>query len=301
MTRKRFHRQSKANTEPQGMSMAGNFAGSGGTKIFWQAWLPPAVRETAEERKSRPLILLAHGLGEHSSRYENVVNQLLYRGYPVFALDHRGHGRSEGKRGHITSFSEYLEDLKTLQALAMEKTGKSRVVLVGHSLGGLIALAYALENQGMLAGVVASGPALKFKVQVPWIKAFLGKTLSRILPALTMDNGLDPAHLSHDPKVVQDYIQDPLVHKKVSARWFTEVNARMEWALAQAPQLSLPVLLIHGSDDQLTDPRATETFAQKVGSARKKLIIYPGFYHESFNEVEKEKVLRDLENWLKEI
>lgn len=283
------------------MSMAGNFAGSGETKIFWQAWLPPAVRETAEERKSRPLILLAHGLGEHSSRYGSLVNQLLYRGYPVFALDHRGHGRSEGKRGHITSFSEYLEDLKTLQALAMEKTGKSRVVLIGHSLGGLIALAYALENQGMLAGVVASGPALKFKVQVPWIKAFLGKTLSRILPALTMDNGLDPAHLSHDPKVVQDYIQDPLVHKKVSARWFTEVNARMEWALAQAHQLSLPVLLIHGSDDQLTDPRATETFAQKVGSTRKKLIIYPGFYHESFNEVEKEKVLRDLENWLSEI
>jgi alpha-beta hydrolase superfamily lysophospholipase len=283
------------------MSMAGNFSGSGETKIFWQAWLPPAVRETAEERKSRPLILLAHGLGEHSSRYGSLVNQLLYRGYPVFALDHRGHGRSEGKRGHIMSFSEYLEDLKTLQALAMEKTGKSRVVLIGHSLGGLIALAYALENQGMLAGVVASGPALKFKVQVPWIKAFLGKTLSRIMPALTMDNGLNPAHLSHDPKVVQDYIKDPLVHNKVSARWFTEVNTRMEWALARAHQLSLPVLLIHGSDDQLTDPRATEAFAQKVDSTRKKLIIYPGFYHESFNEVEKEKVLRDLEIWLKEI
>ena len=281
--------------------MAGNFTGSGGTKIFWQAWLPPASRETMEERKSRPLILLAHGLGEHSSRYGNIVNRLLSRGYPIFALDHRGHGRSEGKRGHIMSFSEYLEDLKTLQALALEKTGKNRTVLIGHSLGGLIALCYALENQETLAGVVSSGPALKLRVQVPWIKAFLGKTLSRILPALTMDNGLNPEHLSHDPKVVQDYIQDPLVHKKVSARWFTEINSRMEWALAQAPKLTIPVLLIHGADDQLTDPRGTEAFAQKAGSVRKKLIIYPGLYHESFNEVEKEKPLRDLENWLNEV
>ena len=283
------------------MSMAGYFPGSGGTKIFWQAWLPPATRETAEERKSRPLILLAHGLGEHSGRYGNVVNRLLPRGYTIFALDHRGHGRSEGKRGHITNFSEYLEDLKTLQNLAKEKTEKNRAVLIGHSLGGLIALAYALENQGMLAGVVSSGPALKFKVQVPWIKAFLGNTLSRILPGLTMDNGLNPEHLSHDPKVVQDYQEDPLVHKKVSARWFTEINSRMDWALANAHQLTIPILLIHGSDDQLTDPRGTESFAQQVSSTRKKLIIYPGFYHESFNEVEKEKALRDLENWLNEI
>ncbi|MCX5868303.1 MAG: lysophospholipase [Proteobacteria bacterium] len=298
MTRKRFHRQSKANSEPQGMTMAGYFPGAGGTKIFWQAWVPPTDRENTEERKSRPLILLAHGLGEHSGRYANVVNRLFPRGYPIFALDHRGHGRSEGKRGHIESFSEYLEDLKTLQALAVEKTGKNRVILIGHSLGGLIALAYALENQGTLAGVVASSPALKLKVQVPWIKAFLGKTLSRIFPTLSMDNGLNAEYLSHDPQVVKNYLEDPLVHKKVSARWFTEINSRMESTQAQAFQLTIPILLIHGGDDQLTDPRGTETFASRVGSVRKKFITYPGFYHESFNEVEKEKALRDLENWL---
>ena len=271
----------------------GFFPGAGGLKIYWQGFISPAAGPSGP-----PLVLVAHGLGEHGGRYRNVIDRLLPLGHPVFLLDHRGHGRSGGKRGHINSFSEYLDDLRTFRRLALEETGRERVILLGHSLGGLIALCFALENPGLLAAVVASSPALRVNAPVPAVKAALGKVLSRLLPSLTMDNGLDPEHLSHDPRVVREYVDDPLVHKKVSARWFTEFTARMEWARAEAPRLRLPLLLLHAGDDRLTDPAGSEQFFQRAGSARKNLIRYPGLYHAIFNEVGKEQVFQDLEKWI---
>lgn len=276
----------------------GEFPGTGGTRIYWQGWIPAGNGPAGADS---PLVLVVHGLGEHSGRYANVVNHLLPRGISLFALDHRGHGKSGGKRGHCNAFSEYLEDLDTLRSLAIEKSGRSRVIILGHSLGGLIALRYALEKQDVLSAVIVSSPFLGLRASVPRAKIILGRVLSRMLPAVTMDNQLNPEFLSHDSRVVKTYIEDPLVHRKVSARWFTETTLTQQWLHAHVHELSLPLLILQAGDDQIVDPDASEAICRKAGSSRKRFIAYPGFYHEIFNEIEKEKVFLDLENWIENL
>ncbi len=238
--------------------------------------------------------VLVHGLGEHSGRYERLTRNLLENSFNVLRFDLRGHGRSEGRRGDIKTFEDYLCDLD----IALKEIEGKRFHLIGHSMGGLIVLKYALKNPERLKSVVASAPLLGLSFSPNPLKLFLGKLLYRIAPFVAMSNEIDPKALSHDEDVVQEYIRDPLVHRKITVRWFFETMKAMEEVNRSAQNLKVPVLLLHGSEDRLTDPNATMAFYEKVPSD-KEIHIYDGYYHEPFNEKDNEKVFEDLLRWLK--
>ncbi len=266
---------------------------SDGLSLFSRSWLPDGS----------PLAALAivHGLGEHSERYNHVGAYFAERGYAVFAVDLRGHGRSPGKRGHINHFDEYLNDAQALVNYAHSQAPTRPLFLLGHSMGGLIALTYAIKYPQELAAVIASGPGLRARMKVPAWKTTLGNIMSGVFPSLSMPNGIDPNHISHDPEIVSAYISDPLNHNKVTARWYTEFTKAGEWALQNANKLSIPALILQGGDDPIVDPSGAKAFFDGIRHNNKKHIEYPGLYHEILNEPEKLQVMDDISGQLSAI
>ena len=263
-----------------------------GVKIFYRQY-------AAESERAR--MVIAHGLGEHSGRYGNVVERMLPKGISVWVPDHRGHGQSGGKHGHVLKFSQYLSDLR----LSVELAGEDRpegmqCFLLGHSMGGLIALNFAQQFAGLIDGVIASSPALGVAIEIPGIKKILGSFMSYIWPGMTMGNELDAGKISHDSKVVSAYKTDPLVHDRVSARFFTEFLAAMDTVRAQASSLKVPILLQVAGDDHLVNARSSVQFFEKLDIEDKTLQVYDGGYHEIYNEGEdlRRQVFKDLEDWL---
>lgn len=247
----------------------------------------------------KAVLVVCHGLGEYGGRYGNLVNRVSPAGYAVFAHDHRGHGRSGGRRGHVDRFDRFLDDAYMVVQLARETYPDSKVFMLGHSMGGLISLAYALRHQDTLDGVIASGAALRLAVKVPVIKEFVGKHVASIWPTLSMGNELDPHHLTHDEEVVQAYIDDPLVHDRVTPRFFVEFTQAMQFTLNGAGALSsIPLLMFHGEADPIVAAEGTSEFFANAGSQDKKIEIFAGMYHEVLNEVDKDKALDLVQNWL---
>lgn len=267
----------------------GEFKGEHDVRIWYQAWAPQAPKA---------ILAMVHGLGEHSGRHGNLVDLLLPRGYVLYAHDQRGHGRSSGPQGHIDRFSDLTADVGRLLEQARIEHPDLPLFLFGHSLGGLIALRYALEHPRELDGVIASAPGLRRNFAVPWIKLFLGTVMSGVWPEFAQHSGLPAPLLSHDPQVAAAYLADPLVHDWASARLFTEVTRAGRDTLADAPGLAMPCLIMQGSADGLVDPEATREFYERAGAADKTLHVYDGFYHESLNEVERARPLADLAAWL---
>lgn len=270
----------------------GTLTSADGVKIFYRYF--PAESECGR-------MVIAHGLGEHSGRYGNVIKRLLPKGISVWLPDHRGHGQSEGKRGHVLNFIQYLSDLR----LSVERAGADRpegmkCFLLGHSMGGLIALFFAQQFPGFIDGVIASSPALGMAIEIPGAKKVLGSFMSYIWPGMTMGNELDATKVSHDPKMVRAYEIDPLVHDRVSARFFTEFLAAMETVNGQATRVKVPTLLQVAGDDHLVNARSTVQFFEKMDLADKTLHVYDELYHEIYNESEdlRRQVLKDLEDWL---
>lgn len=250
-------------------------------------------------------VMLVHGFGEHAGRYGNLYKHFVPKGYEVYAPDLRGHGLSEGLKGHVDKFSNYIEDLKILhKKIEGDKPAKCELtcgnILIGHSMGGLIALRYALDYPDGLCAVIVSGPLLKLAMPVPGWKKSMGKFMSRLFPKFRMPNELDPNLLSHDPQVAPMYEKDPLVNHMVSSRWFTEATAAMENVLARASSLRLPLLMLHGGSDKLCSVDGTKQFFDRCRSPDKTLKIYDGMYHEIFNEINHKQVMADIEAWLKE-
>jgi len=270
----------------------GRLTGADGVKIFFRHY-------AAESERAR--MVIAHGLGEHSGRYRNVVERMLPKGISVWVPDHRGHGQSEGKRGHVLNFVQYLADLRLSVELARKGRPEGmKCFLLGHSMGGLIALYFAQQYPGFIDGVVASSPALGMAVEIPSVKKALGSLMSYIWPGLTMGNELDAGKVSHDPEVVRAYKTDPLVHDRVSARFFTEFLAAIETVYVQASALKVPTLLQVAGDDQLVNARSSVQFFKQLDLEDKTLHVYDGRYHEIYNEGEdlRRQVLEDLEDWL---
>ena len=261
-------------------------------KIFYRKY------QAAPERAR---IVITHGLGEHSGRYGNVVRSLLPKGITIWALDHRGHGQSEGPRGHILSFGEYIDELYTLVQMSREGLPEGmKCFLMGHSMGGLIALNFALRYPDMIDGVIVSSPSLGLKAKVPLIKGALGMIMSSIWPGLALGNELDASKISHDEEVVRAYLNDPLVHDRISARWFTEFLSTIKAVSSLASKMEVSILMQVAGDDYLVDANASKAFFEKLILKDKALYIYDGLYHEIYNEREEQRsrVLTDLENWL---
>jgi alpha-beta hydrolase superfamily lysophospholipase len=243
-------------------------------------------------------VLIAHGFGEHSGRYEALTQHLTSRNYSVTAYDHRGHGLSDGLPGHVESFDEYDQDLAKLIESIRELRHPKRLFLIAHSMGGLIALRYLARNQGRVDAAVISAPLIAVAAPVPAYKLLIARVGARMAPRLRMDNEIYPAVLSRDPEVGRAYADDPLVNRKVSTRWFAEATRAMEEAAAWAAKITTPVLVMHGTDDRLASVEATKKLFQNIGSSDKELDIYPGFYHELFNEPEKHEVFERVTEWL---
>jgi len=259
-----------------------------GTPLHAMWWRP------AGEPKAT--VVQIHGLGEHSGRHEHVADRLVEAGYAVGAFDLRGHGQSPGGRGH-TPFDRTMEDIAACLAEARARVPGVPAFLFGHSLGGLLALTYALRLKPDLAGVIVSSAGLRSPVLEQQVKMTAAKLLGSALPTVAIPSGLDDAGLSRDPQVLEAYRADPLVHDKASFALGRDGAAGADWALAHAGDFTLPLLMVHGSDDPIAYARGTEEFASRVeGDVTVK--IYEGLLHEPHNEPEKDEVLGDIVEWL---
>ncbi len=268
------------------------FAGHNGLSIFYR-------HQTAQPERAR--MVIAHGLGEHSGRYVHIMEHMTRMGVSVWALDHRGHGKSEGARGHIRAFDEYIFDLKQMIAIVQKDMPPGmKLFLLGHSMGGCMALFFAQNFPEMIHGVIVSSPGLRPSMKIPAAKATIGKWMSLLWPSLAFDNELNAAHLSHDASVVDAYIHDPLVHRKVTARWFTEFLKAMDQTFQGASRLHMPVLMQVAGDDRLVDAASSKCFFENIPGRNKTLCFYDGLFHEIYNETDKErkKVIGDLKQWL---
>lgn len=255
-------------------------------------------RHWRAEEPVKAVILLAHGLGEHCGRYEAFARYFGERGFSVVAPDHLGHGASPGDRTHLAEFGDYLRPLDELRKLIGEWYPNLPCFLIGHSMGGLIAARYLLDKQDQFAGAALSGAALQAADPPSAFAMFLARLFSRWLPKMGMLQ-LDATQISRDPQVVQDYLDDPLVHNgKATARLVVELFGAMEEVEGGRQKITLPILVMHGSADAMTTSDGSEEFYNAVGSPDKQLEIYPDLFHEIFNEPERLKVLGDLATWL---
>ncbi len=259
-----------------------------GLNLFAQAWEP--------DETPRAAVCLIHGLGEHSSRYTHVAEAFNQAGFAMLAFDHRGHGKSPGKRGHIPDYESLLDDIAAALTVTRERYPEVPVFLYGHSMGGSLVLNYALRRNPQLAGVICTSPWIKLGFEPPVTQVILARIMNFMMPSFTQANDLDAQGLSRDPEVVKAYQEDPLVHDQASARFFVEFYGAGYWALEHASQLTMPLLLAHGSADKLTSPEASQEFAARAGELCT-LKIWDGYYHETHNEPEKDEVIAFYIQW----
>jgi alpha-beta hydrolase superfamily lysophospholipase len=247
-------------------------------------------------------IVIVHGYAEHAGRYAELVAALTAAGFACHLIELRGHGRSGGVRGYVRRFGDYLDDLDLfLQRIGeIQPLGSSAVprILVGHSLGGLISLAYVLRRPDAFAALAVSSPFLYPAIEAPALKVWLASIIARLAPTHLMKSEIASRWLSHDPAVVAAYDRDPFVFKTLSPHWFFEIRQAQEDLLARAGEIRLPALFLLGEDDHIADPTRSRQVFERLGSAEKQLVAYPGFFHEILNEVERARVVRDLLGWL---
>ncbi|MCL6581897.1 MAG: lysophospholipase [Firmicutes bacterium] len=287
----------------------GRRRGRAGVELFWREWLPgetggarPGAAGGGLPAPRGTVILLVHGAGEHSGRYGDLGTYFASRGVPVLAYDARGLGRSGGTPGHVDRFEDYVEDVLAFREMALERHPGARVVLVGHSMGGLVVLATALERPGAFAAVVASGPLLGIAAEVPKWKVALGRAVVKVAPKLTMTSAFDPSLLARNPAVGRRYSEDPYVlwrqGAKVTTRWFIEINRGMTETMARARELKTPVFILQGTADRVVSPDAAKAFFDALGDIPKAFRFLEGFYHELFQEDERGTVFAEIERWL---
>jgi acylglycerol lipase len=267
----------------------GELEGTKGMALAWQAWLP--------DQDPKAAVILSHGLAEHSGRYAHVATCLVRHGYGVYALDHRGHGRSQGRRAQIDRMAYVVDDLHAFVGLVRSEQPAKPLFLLGHSMGGAVAVNYTLEHPDELAGLVLSAPAVVIE-NAPAVQVRVGKILSAIAPGFPL-LALDGTAVSRDTGVVHAYDTDPLNYRgKIPVRTLAELVDTAEQVPDRLGDLRLPILLLQGTADRLVPLSATRLVHDRVSSPDRTLRLYEGLYHEVFNEPERDQVLADLCDWL---
>ncbi|QCB53641.1 alpha/beta hydrolase [Sphingopyxis sp. PAMC25046] len=260
-----------------------------GAKLHVTHWLP--------EGRPRAIVLLAHGYAEHAGRYAHVAKRLTDAGYAIYAVDHWGHGQSDGEGGYVPRFSAFLDGMSELLTLVEINHGDTPRLLLGHSMGGLIATLFLVERQQAFVAAALSGPAILPAEPPSRFTVWISRFLSRFFPRLGVLS-LDANGVSRDPAVVEAYRADPLVYDgKIGARLGKEFMDAMAVAQADASKIRLPILIQHGEADRLTAPAGSRYLFANVASKDKRLEIYPGLFHEIYNEPEQGAVLGDLVGW----
>ncbi|MBI3162574.1 MAG: lysophospholipase [Chloroflexi bacterium] len=261
-----------------------------GLDVFAQCWEPTMLQPKA-------VVCLVHGVGEHTSRYAHVAEAFGREGYILFGADLRGHGRSGGLRGHASSADDFIKDIDLLLDQARTRYPALPILLYGHSLGGILVLYYGLMRKPNVKGVVVTGPGLHTALEQQKAKLMMAKVLGSLVPTMLVDSGLDPKTISRDAGVVQAYVNDPLVHHKLSLGFGKAMIGVNAWTLAHAGEFSLPLLLLHGKADVLAFPSGSIEFAAALKD-NCTLMLWDGAYHEVHNEPEKIEVFKTMTIWM---
>ena len=266
----------------------GRFDGAGGVEVVYRRW--------AANGEPRAAVVISHGAGEHSGRYEHVAARLSGEGYSVYALDHRGHGRSAGPRMRFDSLDPLAADLRTMVGIAAAETPGHKPFLLAHSMGSTVGLHYACDHQEELAGLICSG-ALASVDQKPHIR-WTVRAMAKIAPGIGVFK-VDPETVSRDPEVVRDYDSDPLnFHGSFPAERVNALQRVGEGFPERLPRLTLPLLIMHGGADELTPASGSRAVDELAGSEDKTLHIFDGLRHEILNEPEQDQVLDEIVAWL---
>jgi alpha-beta hydrolase superfamily lysophospholipase len=272
------------------VSDEGSFRGTRARKLAWQSWSP------AGDQQLKGVVTIAHGYGEHIGRYDYVAERLNDAGFAVYGLDHHGHGRSDGKRGRV-SLGPAAADLDQLiVTVSKRRHPELPQFLLGHSMGGAIALRYAIAHQNRLTGLALSAPLAA--VEGGQGLLMFGRVLGRLLPGAPVSK-VDPRLVSRDQAVVNSYIADPLNHHGpvpagVARNFIIHVNSLAR----DVQQITLPTLLMWGTADRLCPPSGSELVAANIGSEDLTVKRYDGAFHEILNEPERDQVIDDLVGWL---
>lgn len=262
-----------------------------GLKFYSKGWEPDTAPKAA--------VALVHGLGEHLGRFAHVGEAFSKAGYALMGIDLRGHGRSDGPRGHTPSIEAFMQDIDLLLEHVHARYPGLPTFLYGHSLGGILVLSYGLRRKPDLKGVIATSPGLHTALEQQPAKIMMSKALGGIAPTLSIPSGLATSGLSHDPQVQQAYLSDPLVHDKVTLGFGKAMLGAITWALQHASEFPLPLLLMHGTDDQIAFPSSSQEFAAALAD-KATLVLWKGLYHETHNELNKAEVLQTSIQWMDE-
>lgn len=242
---------------------------------------------------ARGILALIHGLGDYSGCFTRMIDFFVNHGFSVAAIDMHGNGAAGGQRGHIDRYDLFYEDIELLLEQARAQFGDLPIVLYGHSLGGNLVLNYSLRRRPLLAGVVSSAPLLRLKKH-PALTRIAAEALNLVAPRLSLDAGIDTNNLTHDPQIVEEYIHDPLVHGQATMRLLSQALRAGCWAQKHASEFPLPLLLIHGGADSITDPAASAAFAKTVAPQLVEFRLFDGLFHTLHNEVRREEVYQTI-------
>jgi alpha-beta hydrolase superfamily lysophospholipase len=259
-----------------------------GTELFVTDYLLPAAQ-------ARGSVVILHGLGEHSGRYRHLASFFNECALSVRCYDQRGHGRSQGKRGDVIHGDPMVQDAEILIDDFSTRFAEPPF-LFGHSMGALFAARLALSRHAPLRGLILSSPALALRLSR--LQCAIVNAMHALAPALAVPNGLAPAFLSHDPKVVAAYKADPLVHRRISARLVRSILSSIDYCQAHAGTLAIPTLMLVAGDDHLVDAAGSQRFFARLPPALAQMHVYQGMYHELFNEIDAQRPLGDLRAWL---
>ncbi len=263
---------------------------SDGKSIYAQGWEP--------DDKPKAMICMVHGLGEHFGRYHHLAKFLTDNRFAYLGIDLRGHGKTPGPRGHVTSFETFMDDINLLLDQASIRYPGLPVFLYGHSLGGILVLNYCLRRKPDLRGVIVTSPGLRTALEEQTVKVAIAKVAGSILPWITLPTGLDVNDLSRNPEVARAYLADSLVHERASLRMAKETLAAIPYIFQHAAEFNYPLLLMHGQADRLAYAHGSQEFAHLAKKADISLHLWEGAYHELHNEPENEQVFNKTLQWL---
>lgn len=256
-----------------------------GSQLHVYRWIP---------EEATAALIISHGWSEHAGRYAELGAWFASNGFEVHALDHRGHGKSEGRRGHVRGWHEYVRDLETLRSTVNHQYQ----YVLGHSMGGMITMLHLLQFPGAFKAAALSGPACDMSYQVPVIKKLLAATMSSVLPGLKIKSNVDPALVCGDPDVVASYANDPLNHGVVSARWFSDYLKQIERVKEGAADIKTPIAIWHGEKDALVAPWVGERLYDRLGCEPKQFEIVEGALHEILFEKQWRLIAQEMKTWL---
>ncbi len=266
-----------------------NWKSHDGLNLFGQSW--------QSESENKAVIMIIHGHGDHSTRFDHWAERFVNNGFSVVGIDLRGHGKSGGKKGYIPNYNSFLNDIELLINETEKLFPQKDKILYGHSIGGNLVINYCLKREPKIKAVIASSPWLRLVYKPTKLQLMIADIVKKILPKMTQNTKLPAEFMSRDQIEVEKYINDPLVHDKMSAILYLSVTEHGEIAIEQANEFKIPLLLMHGSGDQITSHKATENFYQKSRDVAT-LKIWDGLYHEMHHEKEREQVFQYVIDWL---